>query len=132
MVAFLGRIIFPEREGRIDIRLAGVVEALTSKGDNYTLVPMILSSIFLALTRCKLGARNFDGCNILLQIWFLEHFYRHPTITNFSELWPNHTNDHQKRIDKCDLSEGIDAWKELLLTLSARQITWNYDWFSSK
>ncbi|XP_075089910.1 uncharacterized protein LOC142171452 [Nicotiana tabacum] len=132
MVAFLGRVVFPEREGRMDLHLAGVVEALTSEGDDYTLVPMILSYIFRALTRCKLGAQNFDGCNILLQIWFLEHFYRHPTITDFRELWPIHTYDHQKRIDECDLPEGIDAWKELLLTLSAKLITWNYNWFSSK
>ncbi|OIT37303.1 hypothetical protein A4A49_51354 [Nicotiana attenuata] len=59
MVAFLGRVVFPERERRIDICLAGVVEALISEGDDYTL-------------------------------------------------------------------------KELLLTLSAKWITWNYDWFSSK
>nr|XP_016451051.1 PREDICTED: uncharacterized protein LOC107775785 [Nicotiana tabacum]XP_016451052.1 PREDICTED: uncharacterized protein LOC107775785 [Nicotiana tabacum] len=129
---FFGACSFLKREGRIDFRLAGVVEALTSEGDDYTLVHMILSCIFRALTRCKLAARNFDGSNILLHIWFLEHFYRHPTITDFRELWPNHTYDHQKRIDKCDLLEGVDAWKELLLTLSAKRITWNYDWFSSK
>ncbi|KAM3291479.1 hypothetical protein P3S67_019768 [Capsicum chacoense] len=60
MVAFLGRLVFLERDGNIDIRLAGVVQALTTM-DIPTLVPIILGDIFRALTKCKKGVKYFEG-----------------------------------------------------------------------
>lgn len=67
MVTFLGLIIFPKRDKHIDIRLAGVVKALTTM-ENPTIIPMILADMFRALTKCLSGEMYFEGCNILLQI----------------------------------------------------------------
>ncbi|XP_060206256.1 uncharacterized protein LOC132633839 [Lycium barbarum] len=128
MVAFLGCIVFPERDKQIDIRLAGVVQALTTM-DNLTLIPMILGDIFRALTKCKEGAIYFEGCNILLQIWFLEHFYRHHFAPKFNADWVNYMTEHEERVEKCDLPIGIKACEEKLSKLTADKIIWNYHWF---
>ena len=66
MVAFLGTMVFPRREEKINIRLAGVVQILIKK--DYTMVPMILADIYRALTVCQKGKSFFEGCNILLQM----------------------------------------------------------------
>ncbi|KAK4737132.1 hypothetical protein R3W88_000829 [Solanum pinnatisectum] len=65
MVAILGFIIFPKRDKHIDIRLAGVVKALNTM-ENPTIIPMILTDILCALTKCKKGEKYFEGSNILL------------------------------------------------------------------
>ena len=66
-VAFLGLVIFPKRDKHINIRLAGVVKALTIM-ESPTIIPMILANIFRALTKCLCGEMYFKGCKILLQI----------------------------------------------------------------
>ncbi|KAH0669897.1 hypothetical protein KY285_024037 [Solanum tuberosum] len=76
MVAFLGLIVFPKWDKHIDIRLTGVVKALTTI-ESPTIIPMILAYMFRALTKCINGEMYFEGCNILLQIWFLEQLYHH-------------------------------------------------------
>ncbi|KAH0635948.1 hypothetical protein KY289_035863 [Solanum tuberosum] len=65
MVTFLGIIIFPKWDKHIDIRLAGVVKALTTM-ESPTIIPMILADMFCALTKCINGEMYFEGCNILL------------------------------------------------------------------
>lgn len=70
MVAFLGLIAFPKRDIHIDNRLAGVVKALTTI-KSPTIIPTILADMFRALTKCLSGEIYFEGCNMLLQIWFL-------------------------------------------------------------
>jgi len=65
MVTFLGIIIFPKWDKHIDIRLAGVVKALTTM-ESPTILPMILADMFRALTKCINGEMYFEGCNILL------------------------------------------------------------------
>ncbi|KAH0771835.1 hypothetical protein KY290_015816 [Solanum tuberosum] len=76
MFAFLGLIVFPKWDKHIDIRLAGMVQALTTM-ESPTIIYMILADMFRALTKCINGEMYFEGCNILLQIWFLEHLYHH-------------------------------------------------------
>ena len=45
--------------------------------EDLTLVPMILAEIFQALGKCKRGETNFfEGCNILLQVWVIEHVHQ--------------------------------------------------------
>ncbi|KAG5571590.1 hypothetical protein H5410_061356 [Solanum commersonii] len=101
MVAFLELIVFPKRDNHIDIRLAGVVKALTTM-ESPTILPMILVDMFRALTKCIKGEMYFEGCNILLQIWFLEHLYHH---------------------DPCE---------EKLLVITSDEIVWNYYSFPAK
>ena len=71
ILCFYGRIfglnIFPKRDKHIDIRLAGVVKALTTM-ENSTIIPMILADMFRALTKYLSGEMYFERCNILLQI----------------------------------------------------------------
>lgn len=46
------------------------------EGKTYTINLMILAEMYGALDRCKHGFRLFEGCNLLLQVWLLEHFHR--------------------------------------------------------
>ncbi|KAG5591852.1 hypothetical protein H5410_042366 [Solanum commersonii] len=60
----------------------GGVEAWKKNGcadhmQSPTIIPMMLTDMFCALTKCINGEMYFGGCNILLQIWFLEHLYHH-------------------------------------------------------
>ncbi|KAH0698759.1 hypothetical protein KY284_012974 [Solanum tuberosum] len=73
MFAFLGLIVFPKWDKHIDIRLAGMVKALTTM-ESPTIIHMILADMFRALTKCINGKMYFEGCNILLQIWFWNIF----------------------------------------------------------
>ncbi|KAH0672998.1 hypothetical protein KY290_025280 [Solanum tuberosum] len=83
MVAFLGFIVFPKRDKHIDIRLAEVVKVLTTM-ENPTVIPMILADMLRALTKYINREMHFEGCNILLQIWFLEHLYYHDRAPRFT------------------------------------------------
>ncbi|KAG5620959.1 hypothetical protein H5410_006177 [Solanum commersonii] len=89
MVAFLGIIVFSKWDKHINIHLAGVVKALTTM-ENPIIIPMILTDMFRALTKCINGEMYFEGCNILLQIWLLKYLYhhdRHPSsLTGLSEI----------------------------------------------
>nr|XP_009769004.1 PREDICTED: uncharacterized protein LOC104219932 [Nicotiana sylvestris]XP_009769016.1 PREDICTED: uncharacterized protein LOC104219943 [Nicotiana sylvestris] len=60
MISFLGIMVFPERGGRIKIRLVAVVSYLQSSED-HTILLMILGDIFRALTRCQEGEDYFEG-----------------------------------------------------------------------
>ncbi|KAM3376280.1 hypothetical protein P3S68_014995 [Capsicum galapagoense] len=72
IVAFLGIMVFPKRGGKFSTNLAAFITAF-EKNPKVTLVPMILADIYRALTMCKNGPDYFEGCNILLQLWMLEH-----------------------------------------------------------
>ena len=99
MVTFLGLIFFPKWDKHIDIRLAGVVKALTTM-ENPTIIPMILADMFRALTKCLSGEMYFEGCNILLQIWFLEHLYHHDDAPRFTPDWFNYVSSYKDRKPK--------------------------------
>nr|XP_016463659.1 PREDICTED: uncharacterized protein LOC107786658 [Nicotiana tabacum] len=123
MISFLGIMVFPERGGRIRIRLVAV--------EDHTILPMILGDIFRALTHCQEGEDYFEGCNILLQMWFIKHLYHHPIVVNFNDDWLNYIGCHPDRAASCNLPEGVRAWRTLFGSLSADKITWNYYWFPS-
>ena len=77
VVAFLGIMVFRKKGGKISMNLAAVITAFEKK-PNITLVPMILADIYRALTICKDGKDYFEGCNMLLQLWMIEHIRHHP------------------------------------------------------
>ncbi|KAH0661611.1 hypothetical protein KY284_026542 [Solanum tuberosum] len=131
MVAFLGLIVFPKRDKHIDIRLAGVVKALTTM-ESPTIIPMILADMLCALTKCINGEMYFEGCNILLQIWFLEHLYHHDRAPRFTPDWCNYVSSHKEREAKIDFSKGIIACEEKLSMITSDEIVWNYYWFPAK
>ncbi|KAG5612906.1 hypothetical protein H5410_024187 [Solanum commersonii] len=92
---------------------------------------MKLADIYRALTKCGEGEDFFEGCSILLQMWFLEHLYRYRFATDFKSEWTNYMLSHPDRmkelVDK--LPKGVKAWRHYLLKLTASDITWNYYWF---
>ncbi|KAH0633813.1 hypothetical protein KY284_036599 [Solanum tuberosum] len=130
MVAFLGTMVFPRRDKKISIRLSGIVAVMMKKKKS-TILPMMLADIYRALTKYREWEDFFEGCSILLQMWFLEHLYRHRFATDFKSEWTNYILSHPDRmkelVDK--LPKGVKAWRHYLLKLTASDITWNYHWF---
>ena len=114
MVAFLELIIFPQRYKHIDIRLGCVVKALTIM-ESPTIIPMILADMFRALTKSVNGHMYFEGCNILLQICFLEHLYHHDSAPTFTLDWCNYISSHKERKVEIDFPKGIIACEENFL-----------------
>jgi len=97
MVAFLGTMVFPRRDKKISIRLSGIVAVMMKKKKS-TILPMMLADIYRALTKCREGEDFFEGCSILLQMWFLEHLYRHRFATDFKSEWTNYILSHPDRM----------------------------------
>ncbi|KAH0655573.1 hypothetical protein KY285_030455 [Solanum tuberosum] len=88
-IALLGSLVFPRIRGMIDTRLGYVVRDLAQREGEprKTLVPMILAEIMRSLSACVDGRMFFEGCNLLLQLWAIEHFYlRSDAVDNFLEL----------------------------------------------
>lgn len=79
IVYFLGMVVFPNgAEEVIYSRLIAVVDALCNginKGP-CTIVPIIVADIYRALGFCKNGAKYFERCNLLLQLWLIEHLQK--------------------------------------------------------
>ena len=128
MVAFLGTMVFLRREKKINIRLAGVVHVLIKKED-HTLVPMILADIYRALTVCQKGKGFFEGSNILLQMWIVEHLYQCPVVARFVPKQNDHITDYEKRMKGYKCPEGVSAWDKCFRSLIADKVTWNLPWF---
>ncbi|KAH0693520.1 hypothetical protein KY285_020617 [Solanum tuberosum] len=78
VITLLGSLIFPIKEGKISTTLGHVVRMLALEGQNptKTIVPLILAKMIRALSACVDGKRYFEGCNLLLQLWAAEHFYK--------------------------------------------------------
>ncbi|KAG5609584.1 hypothetical protein H5410_020865 [Solanum commersonii] len=98
-----------------------------------TILPMMLADIYRALTKCREGEDFFEGCSMLLQMWFLEHLYHHRLVIDFKFDWTNYIMSHPVRmkefVDK--LPRGVKAWRHYLLKLTASVIMWNYHWLPS-
>lgn len=77
-IAFLGTLVFPKKNGKIETCLGSIIRLLAHGVGSVknTLVPMILAEMLRALSKCARGKRFFEGCNLLLQLWAVEHFYR--------------------------------------------------------
>ena len=131
MVVFLGLIIFPKRDKHIGIRLAGVMKTLTTM-ESPTIIPMNLAYMFRAFTKSLSWEMYFEGCNILLQIWFLEHLYHHDCAPRFTPDWCNYVSSHKEREAKIDFPKGIIACDEKLSVITSDEIVWNYYWFPAK
>ncbi|KAG5585325.1 hypothetical protein H5410_045759 [Solanum commersonii] len=98
--------------------IAFVVALLGTLGvddEELTVVPMILVEIFQALGKYKKGESNFfDGCNLLLQIWAMEHFHQRKNMDDICFSNINHINSFYDRMKEFVYSIGIDDWYEFL------------------
>ena len=74
ITAFLGVVVCPRKDKKIEIGLVGMADVAIKRTDS-TVVPLILSEIYRALTICREGGKFFQGCNLLLQLWMQEHLY---------------------------------------------------------
>ncbi|PHT39974.1 hypothetical protein CQW23_18828 [Capsicum baccatum] len=74
-LALLGILVFPLDERCINTRLESVVIALFKNKNEVTIVPMILTEIYKSLTEAKGGVRFFEGSNLILQLWMMEHLH---------------------------------------------------------
>ncbi|KAK4375224.1 hypothetical protein RND71_005901 [Anisodus tanguticus] len=89
-VDLLGTSLFPLEHGKISTCICSVARTIFEGVDStqLTLAPMILAEVFQALGKCERGETNFfEGYNLILQMWAMEHFYRHPNMVDilFSE-----------------------------------------------
>ena len=127
ILALLGTLVFPLEESHINTRLQSVVMALFHRDQNdeginqkgrFTLIPMILIEIYKALTEVKGGRRFFEGSNLILQLWMMEHLHA-PSLVRPNVLdhcIPNRVKviDSRLRLDKFSLPVGVDVWIKFL------------------
>ncbi|XP_019241565.1 PREDICTED: uncharacterized protein LOC109221545 [Nicotiana attenuata] len=127
MVVFLGILVFPRKDGNIDIRIDGVVSTLLTQAKS-TLAPMIMSEIFQALTACKAGGDFFEGCNLLLQMWMIEHLCHRPQYMNYGSTGKSCIGEFYTRVDGFSMPERVTEWISRLRSVTANQIEWTFGW----
>jgi len=92
-------------------------------GEELTLVPMILAEIFRALGKCKRGEANFfEGCNLLLQMWAMEHFHQRKNMDDICFSNANHINSFYDRTRRFVSPVGTDDWYGYLASRTSNQI----------
>ncbi|XP_075097487.1 uncharacterized protein LOC142174934 [Nicotiana tabacum] len=127
MVAFLGLVVFPQKDGNIDLRVAVVVKVLVINAKS-TLAPMIVSEIYRAVTACKAGADFFEGCNLLLQMWMIEHLCHHPQYMSYGSAEKSCIEEFNTRVSGFKLPEGFGEWIARLRAITTGQIEWTLGW----
>ncbi|KAK4341171.1 hypothetical protein RND71_039672 [Anisodus tanguticus] len=128
-VAVVGTLIFPLEHGKISTCICSVARALFEGVDSsqLTLAPMILAEIFRALGRCKRGETSlFEGCNLILQIWAMEHFYQRPNMVDICFSESNKIVSFYDRTKRFVSPVGINDWYEFLASRTGDQIQWKY------
>ena len=130
-VALLGSLVFPREGGKIHTGLCYVVRMLARGGK--TLVPMILAEILRALTACTKGKRYFEGCNFLLQLWAVEHFYQRANKVDIVRgTMGNKIINHPLRMKHFISPVGTEDWFTYLKERSAVEIQWKYYWLKPR
>nr|XP_009803047.1 PREDICTED: uncharacterized protein LOC104248484 isoform X1 [Nicotiana sylvestris] len=129
IVAFLGVLICPRKDGNIELGLVGIADFMTKRA-NGTIVPMNLAEIYRALTICREGGKFFEGCNILLQLWMEEHLCHRPGKMNCGMTDLKCIKRHEQRVEGYAFSDGAEAWFAHLSSLTANKIEWIFGWLS--
>ncbi|KAH0672627.1 hypothetical protein KY290_024856 [Solanum tuberosum] len=99
-IALLGSLVFPKLRGRIDTCLGYMVRDLAQREGEprKTIVPMILAKIMRSLSACVNGRMFFEGCNLLLQLWAIEHFYLRFDAVDIFLGYGNKIDNHPRRM----------------------------------
>nr|XP_033512586.1 uncharacterized protein LOC117277262 [Nicotiana tomentosiformis] len=127
VVAFLGTLICPRSDRHIELGVAGVANFLVKKA-NGTIIPMILVEIYRVLTACRAGTKFFEGCNLLLQMWLVEHLRHRPGYMNYGLTGLNCIEEYENRVNGHELPEGTEAWFAYLGSLNSNRIEWTFGW----
>ncbi|XP_060178847.1 uncharacterized protein LOC132609032 [Lycium barbarum] len=117
-IALLGILVFPKRAYRININLLPPVMNIFSGPDELTLVPMILAEMLRALSACSRGHNFFEGCNLLLQLWAVEHFYTRPPIMDYCIDARSRIQSHTERMRYWHEPTGAEEWHTFLVQLT--------------
>ncbi|XP_019265513.1 PREDICTED: uncharacterized protein LOC109243076 [Nicotiana attenuata] len=125
----LGTLIFPKEDGHIELGLVGVADFLDKKA-NGTLVPMIIKEIYRAQPLVDL--KFFEGCNLLLQMWLVEHLCYRPRYMNYGLTRLSFIEEYENRVSGYELPEDAEAWFTRLCSLTINQIEWTFSWLSVK
>ena len=124
-IALLGSFVFPKSRGRIDTCLRYVVRDVAQRqGDpKKTIVPMILAEIMRSLSACIDGRMFFEGCNLLIQLWAIDHFHKDVVDTYLGQ--GNKINNHPRRLSHFAAPIGFVDWQIFLIELERHRIQWN-------
>ncbi|KAK4713553.1 hypothetical protein R3W88_019460 [Solanum pinnatisectum] len=112
-IALLGYLVFPKIRGRIDTCLSYVVRNLAQREGEpkKTIVPMILAEIIRSLSACVNGRIFFEGCNLLLQLWAIEHFYLRSDAVDIFLGYGNKIDNHTRRMVAFTAPIGFVNWQ---------------------
>ncbi|KAH0768988.1 hypothetical protein KY290_012969 [Solanum tuberosum] len=132
-IALLGSLVFPKMRGRIDTSLGYVVQDLAQREDEprKTLVPIILAEIMRSMSACVDGRMFFKGCNILLQLWAIEHFYIRSDAVDIFLGYGNKIDNHPRRMIAFTAPVKFVDWQIFLIELESRRIQWKLHWLST-
>ncbi|KAK4724565.1 hypothetical protein R3W88_027344 [Solanum pinnatisectum] len=105
VVALLGTLVFPREHGHISTCICSVVRVLFE------------AELFRALGKCKRKEANFfEGCNLFLQMWAMEHFHYDS----------NHIDSFYDRTRRFVSPISTDDWYGYLASRTSNQIQWKY------
>ena len=90
---------------------------------------MILAEIMRSLSACVDGRMFFEGCNLLLQLWAIEHFYLGYDAVNIFLGYGNKIDNHPRRMVTFTAPVGFVDWQIFLTELESCRIQWKLHWF---
>ncbi|XP_075098314.1 uncharacterized protein LOC142175435 [Nicotiana tabacum] len=129
ITAFLGVMVCPRKDKKIEIGLVGMAD-VAIKRTNSTVVPLILSEIYRALTICREGGKFFQGCNLLLQLWMQEHLHHRVGYMNHGLTERSCISGFKKRMTGARFPEGVEEWFTRLRSTTSDQIEWAFGWLT--
>ncbi|XP_070022661.1 uncharacterized protein [Nicotiana sylvestris] len=127
MVVFLGVVVCPRKDGNIEIGLVVMIDVAIKKTNN-TVVPLILSEIYRALTIYWEGGKFFQGCNLLLQLWVQEHLCHRVGYMNYGLTGLSCIEEFESRVAGIEFPEETEAWLAHLRSLTDNKLEWAFGW----
>ena len=95
-----------------------------------TIVPMILAEIMRSLSACVDGRMFFEGCNLLLQLWAIDHFHKRSDVVDTYLGQGNKIDNHPRRLARFAAPVGFVDWQIFLTDLESHRIQWKLHWLS--
>ena len=94
-------------------------------------MPMILAEIMRSLSACVDGRMLFEGCNLLLQLWAIDHFYKRSNMVDTYLGQGNKIDNHPRRLARFAAPVGFVDWQIFLTELESLRIQWKLHWLST-
>ncbi|KAH0712264.1 hypothetical protein KY289_008223 [Solanum tuberosum] len=84
-----------------------------------------------SLSACVDDRMFFEGCNILLQLWAIEHFYLRSDAVDIFLGNGNKIDNHPRRMVAFTAPVGFVDWQIFLTKLDSYRIQWKLHWLST-